>query len=74
VVPTLIVHALDDPWIPAGAYTRFDWKTHPKLTPLLPAQGGHVGFHGRGTRVAWHDICLKIFFERAMSDHPPAFS
>jgi hypothetical protein len=62
-VPTLVVHALDDPWIPGGTYTGFDWQRSPKLLPLLPHQGGHVGFHGRGTRVPWHDRCLKIFFE-----------
>jgi predicted alpha/beta-fold hydrolase len=64
-VPTLVIHALDDPWIPGAAYTGFNWQGNPRLLPLLPAQGGHVGFHGIGTRVPWHDLALKIFFEDA---------
>lgn len=65
-VPTLIIHALDDPWIPGAPYTGFDWQGSPSLLPLLPAQGGHVGFHGIGSRVPWHDRCLKIFFEKSI--------
>lgn len=65
-VPTLIIHALDDPWIPGAAYTGFDWQGSPKLLPLLPSQGGHVGFHGVGSRVPWHDRCLKIFLEKTL--------
>ncbi|HYE52055.1 MAG TPA: alpha/beta fold hydrolase [Azospirillaceae bacterium] len=61
-VPTLVVHALDDPWIPPGPYRRFDWAAVPALHPLLPAHGGHVGFHGKGG--VWHDRCIAAFFER----------
>ncbi len=61
--PTLVIHALDDPWIPKEAYTSFDWSSNDALTPLLPEGGGHVGFHGRGSRVPWHDRCLVRFLE-----------
>ncbi len=57
-VPTLVVHALDDPWIPADAYRSFAWADNPDLVPLLPRGGGHVGFHGADSRVPWHDHCL----------------
>jgi len=60
-VPTLVVHALDDPWIPSGSYESYDWTANPHLTPLLPRAGGHVGFHGAGTRVPWHDRCIERF-------------
>lgn len=63
--PTLLIHALDDPWIPADAYRRQNWARMPNLTPLLPAAGGHVGFHGAGSHVPWHDRCLAGFFDRA---------
>jgi len=62
-VPALLVHALDDPWIPADAYTSFDWGANPRLVPLLAPGGGHVGFHGRGSRMPWHDRCLRRFLE-----------
>lgn len=63
-VPTLVVHALDDPWIPRDAYTRFDWRANPRLTPLLPAWGGHVGFHGADHPVPWHDRAAGAFLDR----------
>jgi hypothetical protein len=61
-VPTLIIHALDDPWIPPDAYRSVAWREHPQLIPLLPDGGGHVGFHGRDSRVPWHDRCVVQFF------------
>jgi uncharacterized protein len=61
---TLLIHGLDDPWIPAEPYLAFDWRSHPQLTALLPPQGGHVGFHGRGDRTPWHDRCIARFFDR----------
>jgi pimeloyl-ACP methyl ester carboxylesterase len=59
-VPTLIIHALDDPWIPATAYRSMDWNANPCLTPLLPEHGGHVGFHD-GQAETWTDQCLVRF-------------
>ena len=63
-VPTLVIHARDDPWIPFRSYRDFDWTSNPRLIPLLPATGGHVGFHGRGSRVPWHDRSMVLFFGR----------
>jgi uncharacterized protein len=60
-VPTLVIHALDDPWIPPAAYLAQDWRRNPHLVPLLSRQGGHVGFLGRGHRIAWHDRCIERF-------------
>ncbi len=60
--PTLLIHGLDDPMIPAEPYLAFDWRAHSHLTALLPPQGGHVGFHGRGDRLPWHDRCIGRFF------------
>jgi predicted alpha/beta-fold hydrolase len=58
--PTLIVHALDDPWIPADAYVTAR-RAPGAATLLLPSAGGHVGFHGTGSRVPWHDRCAALF-------------
>jgi predicted alpha/beta-fold hydrolase len=62
-LPTLVVHALDDPWIPPEPYTSFPWRENPHLLPLLTERGGHVGFHARGDRVPWHDRCLAHFLD-----------
>jgi uncharacterized protein len=53
--PTLILHALDDPWIPGTCYTAIDWSRLPMIEAVLTRSGGHLGFHGQGSRVPWHD-------------------
>lgn len=63
-VPTLLIHARNDPWIRPGPYLAFDWSSNPRLTPLLPKGGGHVGFHGIGSVVPWHDRCIAGFIDR----------
>jgi predicted alpha/beta-fold hydrolase len=61
-VPTLLVHALDDSWIPAQAYRDVDWAGNPALAARLPASGGHVGFHAADRREPWHDRVAEAFF------------
>ncbi|MGE4607144.1 MAG: alpha/beta fold hydrolase [Myxococcota bacterium] len=68
-VPTLVIYARDDPWIPADTYTSYRWSDNPNLLPLLPKRGGHVGFHGHGSAIPWHDRCLLPFFD-ALGSHP----
>ncbi|MFO1057049.1 MAG: alpha/beta fold hydrolase [Dongiaceae bacterium] len=60
-VPTLVIHALDDPWIPGAIYRQVDWAANPKLHPLLPRGGGHVGFHA-WDGVPAHDRWMSEFF------------
>ena len=64
-VPTLLIHALDDPWIPPDAYLAYDWRRNPNLVPLITPRGGHVGFQGRDSRVPWHDQCIAQFLAMA---------
>lgn len=63
-VPTLVIAALDDPWIPGALYSEYDWGHSPSLTPLLSRHGGHVGFHGVGSRRPWSDTAVARFFDR----------
>jgi uncharacterized protein len=65
-VPTLAIHALDDPIVPAEPYRDYDWRRNRRLMPVLQPRGGHVGFHDRrgGT---WHDRAIQAFFERVLS-------
>jgi predicted alpha/beta-fold hydrolase len=53
--PTLVLHALDDLWIPAACYTAIDWSRLPMIEAVMTPRGGHLGFHGRCGRVPWHD-------------------
>jgi predicted alpha/beta-fold hydrolase len=56
-LPTLILHAADDPMVPVAPYLDFDWSKNRKLLPLVSFSGGHMGFHGR--RGPWY---LEAFF------------
>ena len=73
-VPTLLIHAGDDPWIPSAIYGRVDWMANSNLTPMIASGGGHVGFHGRDGR--WHDRRIIQFLEQRNltkgSPAPPA--
>lgn len=60
---TLVIHALDDPWIPPVVYRAVRWDAMPALGLLLASGGGHVGFHAADSRVPWHDRCLARFLE-----------
>jgi len=59
--PLLVVHAFNDPWIPAAIYRARNWAANNYILPMLSAGGGHVGFHGQGDRTAWHDRCATAF-------------
>jgi predicted alpha/beta-fold hydrolase len=57
--PTLLIHAEDDPWIPAASYRGI--APNPNLISLIPHSGGHVGFHAAGSDVPWHDVAVGKF-------------
>lgn len=64
--PALIVHALDDPWIPAACYAAVDWRGLPMIEAALTPRGGHLGFHGRGSRVPWRDRMAALWLEQKL--------
>jgi predicted alpha/beta-fold hydrolase len=45
-VPTLLLHAADDPFLPASHFPRRAAAANPLLQPVLTQRGGHVGFVG----------------------------
>ena len=47
--PLLLVHAADDPWVPADALHQLSAGLNQRgLEVCIPAKGGHNGFHGVG--------------------------
>jgi uncharacterized protein len=68
--PALVLHALDDPWIPAACYTAIDWSRLPMIEAVLTPRGGHLGFHGRGSRVPWHDRVTAWWLARRLRPGP----
>lgn len=69
--PTLLIHARNDPWIPAEAVENIDVNDLPKISVALADSGGHVGFHGRAGRTPWHNQCaytyLSSFLDRPLA-------
>jgi predicted alpha/beta-fold hydrolase len=63
-VPTLVVHAMDDPWIPEAPYRAFDWSRNPALALALTPGGGHCGFHAADAPWPWHVRAFARFVER----------
>jgi predicted alpha/beta-fold hydrolase len=63
-VPTLVVNARNDPFLPAASLPRAD-EVSPQVTLEFPATGGHVGFvHGPFPgRYDWLPRRIAAFFE-----------
>jgi predicted alpha/beta-fold hydrolase len=75
--PTLLLQALDDPWVPAraaqelqrsiGALNQSD-AAEP-LSILLTARGGHNGFHASGdslTAGSWSDRLANAWYHQLL--------
>jgi len=60
-VPTMVLAACDDPWIPIEHYRAFNWVDNPWLLPVMPSTGGHVGFHGQAGDRPWCDLVIEKF-------------
>lgn len=60
--PTFLVHAADDPWIPATGYRR-DWQAPGPLDVLLVPGGGHVGFHDRSLAEPWYVLAARHYLD-----------
>jgi uncharacterized protein len=66
---TLIIHAADDPWVPVTPIqdAAEQKRIGAKVSVVIPDHGGHVGFHGQGTKTPWHNACAAQFFDHATS-------
>jgi predicted alpha/beta-fold hydrolase len=74
-VPTLLIQAKDDPFIPFGVYDLPAFEENPLLELLAPAHGGHVAFPARrGPRFWAIAQSLNFFLEAGgeTPDYPPA--
>jgi predicted alpha/beta-fold hydrolase len=63
-VPTLVLAACDDPWVPASYYRDFKWSDNPSLLSVMAEGGGHLGFHSADSNGPWCDTVLEKFLER----------
>ena len=63
-VPTLLLIADDDPFVPTEDYDRVDWSAYPKLTCRRTQTGGHCGFFCEDGPL-YHSRCLIALAELA---------
>jgi hypothetical protein len=69
--PTLMLHAMNDPWIPAAPYERLRHHRCSAVQVVVARSGGHVGFHEYGHAETWHDRTINAFLERVrVRDRP----
>lgn len=74
-VPTLIIHAKDDPFIPCASFERQEVTANPNVAVLSTDHGGHVGFiSAAGAGRFWAEAMLVQFVRlmnqaRAASDN-----
>ena len=72
-VPTLIITAADDPFVPAGPFNDPAVTGNPNITVMLTPHGGHCGFveeAGPGYDGYWAEREVVEFASRQMSHGP----
>jgi uncharacterized protein len=65
--PVLLLHARNDPWIPADAYDQFAQSGASPVSVMLSDSGGHVGFHGADIETPWQNACINTYSTRHIS-------
>ncbi len=67
--PTLLIGALNDPFVPPRSLPRVDVERSPWLEAVFPAQGGHAGFlEGRGPGPSWAERRAIDFLRRHLAE------
>ena len=62
-VPTLLVNALDDPFLGSGCYPVAEARTSRTFFFEFPRHGGHIGFLSmHKNREYWHETRVADFF------------
>jgi predicted alpha/beta-fold hydrolase len=54
-IPTLILNAINDPFLPPSCYPYDLLKANPNVYLETPTRGGHVGFYQSGGRQYWSE-------------------
>jgi predicted alpha/beta-fold hydrolase len=75
--PTLVVHAIDDPWVPVGAAQELAALELSGVEVVLTDAGGHNGFHARSDGLSdepgnWGDQLTARWFNRLLLDQASA--
>ncbi len=66
-IPTLLIQARDDHFIPFSIFDSPAVRSNPFLELLAPAHGGHIGFLARGPHRFWLDRVIINWIEALVS-------
>lgn len=69
-VPTLVIHAQDDPLVPFEVYRHEAFQSNPALTLVAPKRGGHLGFLSRSRPRFWLDGVALDWMDGVLSATP----
>jgi len=64
MIPTLLIQAATDPWIPLSTYLERNWIVDGLSSLIVSRDGGHVGFHARGLASPWQNMCITTFVKK----------
>ncbi len=67
-VPTLLIHARNDPWIPVADYDARQWPADGAISLLIASDGGHVGFHGRDHKIPWQERVAGNYLDSLLTE------
>jgi uncharacterized protein len=73
-IPTLLLHAEDDPFLPAECIPYSNIAGNPKIKPIITPNGGHVGFiHGTPIKPQfWAERTAAAFLASELLAHAHA--
>ncbi|MBL0025127.1 MAG: hypothetical protein IPO98_09005 [Saprospiraceae bacterium] len=63
-IPSLIVNALDDTFLPNSSYPYKEANQNENLFLMTPKYGGHVGFTTFGTSYYWIETVILDFLNK----------
>lgn len=66
-IPSLIISALDDPFLPEESYPYSETSANDYLGLITPRYGGHVGFTLSKSKYYWEEKMIVAFFENPRS-------
>lgn len=66
-IPSLIINAKDDPFLPEESYPVEIAKKSEHLSFMMPDYGGHVGFSLSNSRYFWEEIMIDKFLSNPHS-------
>ena len=72
-VPTLLIQAKDDTFIPFEIFGHPAIQANPNLTLVATDYGGHLGFVSRRAPRFWLDRTVLEFINRCLSDARPTY-